>query len=136
MGKIKLTREELTQELDLPCEALEDHVIDNSRWSIEHEIIFEYKGKYYRAYYSVGATEMQDERPWEYEDVIECEEVVKVDKLQSIWTPVDDGEYQKYLTVAEHRATIRSLLEELQDLEVDSAIIFYLKANYYGEEED
>jgi hypothetical protein len=35
----------------------------------------------------------------------------------------------------EHKATIRSLLEELQDLEVDSAIIFYLKENYYGEEE-
>lgn len=136
MVKINLPKEVLLDELDLPCNCIEDHVVDVNRWTIDHKIIFEYKGKYYSAYYSEGATELQDESPWEYEDMIECVEVVQVDRLQKVWTPVDDGEYQKYLTVAEHRAIIRSLLEELQDLKVDSAIIFYLKANYYGEEED
>jgi len=83
-------REFLVDELDLPWEGvIEDKIIDNSRWSIQHEIIFEVEGKFYRTYYSVGATECQDERPWEYEDEIECTEVEK--KLVQIekWIPVE-----------------------------------------------
>jgi len=79
----------LQDELDLPWSALVDNITDNSRWSIYHEIVFEDKGKFYKTHYSVGATESQDERPWEYEDNVECTEVelreVKVKK----WVPVD-----------------------------------------------
>ena len=53
-----------------------DEVINNSRWSIHHRIIFKYTdNKFYQAYYSVGATEMQDERPWGYENEVELIEV-------------------------------------------------------------
>lgn len=133
MGVLKLSREKLTDELDLPFNAIEDNVINNDRWSIQHEIIFEYEGKYYRTYYSVGATEMQDERPWEYDpnpDSIECDEVRKVDRLQSVWTPVDNGEYERYLTEAEHKATIRALLEDLEDFEIDKTVIEFVKEEY------
>ena len=57
----KISREYLTKELGLPydCCPIEDNIIDTSRWSIIHEIIFEDGGKFYRTTYSVGATEMQ-----------------------------------------------------------------------------
>lgn len=55
-----------------------------------HEIVFKDNGKFYSTTYSVGATEMQDESPWEYEREVECIEVelreVKVEK----WMPVED----------------------------------------------
>lgn len=88
---MKFKKEFLRDELDLPYNAIENHVIDNSRWSIQHEIIFEHEGKFYQAYYSVGATECQDERPWEYEDEVECTEVVKQEVTRMEWVPVKEG---------------------------------------------
>lgn len=56
---------------------IEDNVVGNSRWSIQHVVIFKYKDKYYRTFYSVRATENQYEEPFEYSDnEIECEEVI------------------------------------------------------------
>lgn len=58
-----------------------DKQMDNDRWSIHHDIVFKHleTGKFYSSSYSVGATEYQDERPWEYAgDVIHCIEVVPV----------------------------------------------------------
>lgn len=93
MARIKVfNKEYLTKELGLPydCKLIEDDIIDTTRWSIVHEIVFEDKGKFYMTTYSEGATEYQDERPWEYEDEVKCTEVelkkVKVKK----WIPVDD----------------------------------------------
>lgn len=82
----------LRNELDLPWSALEDIITDTTRWSILHTIVFEFDGKFYRANYSVGATECQDERPWEYEDEIECIEVAKKQVLVEQWMPVKDEE--------------------------------------------
>lgn len=80
----------LKDELDLPYSAIESKIIDNNRWSVIYEIIFEYNGKFYQTSYSTGATEMQDESPWEYESEIECDEVEK--KLVEIekWVPVNE----------------------------------------------
>lgn len=83
--KRTFTKEFLKNELDLPYSAIKDTIVDTSRWSIQHEIIFEYEGKFYRTYYSVGATEMQDERPWEYDDTVECTEVEIKQVLVSKW---------------------------------------------------
>jgi hypothetical protein len=63
---------------------IKDKMIDSSRWSIHYELIFQEiaTGKYYRARYSRGATECQDERPFEYEgDVIHCIEVQPKEKV-------------------------------------------------------
>lgn len=79
----------LLEDLDLPWSAIENTVVDNSRWSIQHEIIFEYQGKFYCTYYSVGATEQQDESPWEYEDNVGCTEVVKKKVMMEQWVPVE-----------------------------------------------
>lgn len=81
----------LTHELDLPWAAEEDHVIGNGRWTIKHEIIFidPADGKHYRAYYNVGATECQEEGPWEYDDKVSCEEVEKKEVTVVKWVAVE-----------------------------------------------
>lgn len=59
------------------AEIIYDDVTDNSRWSVYHECVFKLNDKYYRTYYSVGATEMQDESPYECDgEWIEVTEVV------------------------------------------------------------
>lgn len=71
----------LTKELYLPHGefAVSDTIIDTGRWNIEHELIFmdPADNKYYRTNYRIGATEMQDETPWKYDDTVEATEVEK-----------------------------------------------------------
>ena len=91
MAKKVFSKDYLKDELDLPySNTVVDKIIDTTRWSIVHGIVFEDHGKFYQTTYSEGATEMQDERPWEYDDEVECTEVelreVKVKK----WMPVED----------------------------------------------
>lgn len=60
-----------------------DEVTGKRRWSIDHELIFKEKAteKFYSVHYSVGATEQQDESPFEYEsDNVEVTEVRPVEK--------------------------------------------------------
>jgi hypothetical protein len=53
----------------------------NDRWSLNFEQVFKYKGKFYKTYYSIGATETQDEKPYEFEnDEIELSEVFPIEK--------------------------------------------------------
>jgi hypothetical protein len=62
-----------------------DEIVDNSRWSIIHELIFSHDGHFYRTTYSVGATEQQDEGPWEYDDLVDCVEVVEKEVMVKKW---------------------------------------------------
>jgi hypothetical protein len=78
---------------DVGAEVLEDTVYDTRRWSIDHELIFKFDGKFYVSCYSVGATEYQDESPWEYEpDEVECTEVQPVSVVTTEYQPVGDYE--------------------------------------------
>jgi hypothetical protein len=84
---MKFTKEFL-QELDemLDAEIVESKVIGTGRWSIRHRCVFKFGGKFYLTHYSRGATEMQDEQPYEYdEDMIECPEVVPVEKTVVVY---------------------------------------------------
>lgn len=87
---IKKFSKEYLQERDLPYSAILDKIIDTSRWSIIHEIVFEDNGKFYSTMYSEGATEMQDESPWEYDNIIECTEVELKEVKVKKWVPVED----------------------------------------------
>ena len=62
-------------------EIVVNEIFDTSRWSTHHSLIFKKDGKYYRTSYSRGATEQQDESPWEYEDNVECVEVEPYEKI-------------------------------------------------------
>mgnify|MGYP001585162090 CR=1 FL=1 len=46
---------------------IENEIYDTSRWSNWYNLIFKYEDKFYETQYSVGATESQDESPWEYD---------------------------------------------------------------------
>lgn len=51
-------------------------MVDTTRWSIQYYQIFEYQGVTYETSYQRGATENQDEQPYEYEnEMITCYEV-------------------------------------------------------------
>lgn len=85
---VKFHKDFLINELGLPDNAIKDTITSTSRWSIHHDIVFAHNGKFYETYYSVGATEMQDESPWEYDTEIECTEVHLVEKTVKVWVPV------------------------------------------------
>jgi hypothetical protein len=79
--KIKCTRkftEEEAREIvwsDNPdYEVIEATIVDTTRWSTCHEcVVREIKsGKLLQFFYRVGATEYQDERPFEHEGVVEA----------------------------------------------------------------
>lgn len=73
-------------ELGLPYSAIKDTITGQSRWSTQHEIIFSYDSKFYKAHYQHGSTESQDEGPWEYDNgEIECTEVQLVERTVKIW---------------------------------------------------
>ena len=56
---------------------IEDTITGKNRWSIFHDVIFmdNFTGKFYKGNYSVGATEGQDESPWEYKKEVSFTEV-------------------------------------------------------------
>ena len=71
--KLNLTREQAVDLLDGDSEEfkiIKDEIVDTSRWSNIYEIIIQRisDGKYFKDSYSVGATESQDESPWEYDE--------------------------------------------------------------------
>lgn len=62
---------------DVFAKQVYDRICDTSRWSEHHEQVFSIGDRFFMTYYSVGATEMQDESPYEYEsEWVEVTEVV------------------------------------------------------------
>ena len=60
---------------------IETEMFDTSRWSIHYNMIFSYEDKFYQTQYSTGATESQDESPFEYDGPeIDCVEVKPVER--------------------------------------------------------
>jgi hypothetical protein len=84
---MKFSKEYMQEEAFDNC--VEDKIIGKSRWSVNHEMAFKHEGKFYRTSYSCGATEYQEEAPFEYaDDEVECEEVHKVPKTVMVWEKV------------------------------------------------
>lgn len=82
----------LVEELDLPYNGdivKSDNIVETSRWSEIHELVFEHEGKFWETSYSVGLTEYQDESPWEFEDEIKCTEVELKEVMVKQWVPVE-----------------------------------------------
>lgn len=87
------------RDMGLPGEAPEggeiisDRIIGHSRWSVVHEIIWRFAetppGEAWRATYSRGATETQDERPWEHEKTVEATLVREVERTVKVWEPTE-----------------------------------------------
>ena len=94
----KTFKTEYLKGFELPYDAydgasiIEDTVKGKARWSVIHEIVFtlpdQEPGTAWRGKYSVGATEYQDERAWEFEDTVECTLVHQVEKVIKVWEEV------------------------------------------------
>jgi len=87
------------KDLGLPNECLqgvihENEITDSSRWSLGYRVVFSFPdqndGTAWEAFYSAGATEYQDESPWEYDDEVECTLVRKVPVTIEVWDEVDE----------------------------------------------
>jgi hypothetical protein len=65
---------------------VEDVILDITRWSVINKLTFMFGGRFYQTTYSKGATESQDESPFEYEgDEIECKEVFPVQRVVTVY---------------------------------------------------
>lgn len=74
---------------DMEGETLSEKVIDTRRWVIVYERIFEFEGKVYQTIYEVGATEQQDQAPYEYEEnEIECPEFEAIKKTVIVYRKI------------------------------------------------
>lgn len=68
----------------LKFKMVKTELIDTTRWSYVHEVVYQdlTTGKFYSSSYSTGATECQDERPYEYDgDEIGLTEVEPIEKV-------------------------------------------------------
>mgnify|MGYP001565302364 CR=1 FL=1 len=85
---MKFTRQQLIDSLDEGEEVLSE-ICDTSRWSIQYRRVFKFEGKFYETFYSVGATEQQEESPYEYApEIIDCPEVVPVQRFVTVYEQV------------------------------------------------
>lgn len=89
---MKFSKEFMLEDVLYGCneevEVIYDNIIDISRWSQIHEIVFKYNGKFYMADYSCGATEYQDESPWEYVEEVTVTEVEPVEVTVTQYKPI------------------------------------------------
>lgn len=71
------------------CRVVRNELIDHTRWCLVYELVFVINDKAYLSTYRVGATESQDESPYEYEDdLIECQEVVAKEVKAIRWVAI------------------------------------------------
>lgn len=87
--KLKVTKEQANELIwgDLEGFSLvEDTITDTSRWSVYHRLVIkrESDSKLFADNYGIGATEYQDERPWQ-DDEPAFEEVFPVEKTIIIY---------------------------------------------------
>lgn len=74
---------------DSPIELLDDQITGKSRWSDIHTMTFKFEGKYYQTEYRTGSNESSEERPFDYVNEVECEEVKPVEKTTIVYEPID-----------------------------------------------
>jgi hypothetical protein len=87
--KLTLTAEEgrsILYEEHEDFELVTSEIVDNSRWSIVHEDVYQRLSdkKFFKTTYRKGATELQDERPYEYGEAL-FYEVFPVEKTVIIY---------------------------------------------------
>ena len=68
-------------------ELVTSEIVDNTRWSIVYEDVYQRLSdkKFFKTTYRKGATEYQDEHPYEYDGEAVFEEVFPVEKLVTVY---------------------------------------------------
>ena len=86
--QITIPKERMIEILQDGDDVVEDMISGKSRWAIVHRLIFKFEGKLYETSYQLGATEQQDEGPWEYEKNVKCTEVEAYQRTVTDYRPV------------------------------------------------
>jgi hypothetical protein len=91
---VKLTKEEardVVWEDHEDWETIEEDICSNSRWAIHMRGIFKHvpSGKFYELHWDKGATEYQEQQPFEYTDP-DLIEVHQVEKVVKVWETVPE----------------------------------------------
>ncbi len=67
---------------------ISDEITGHSRWSVDYYLTFQMGDRFFGTSYSRGATEYQDESPWEYEaDHVPCTELEAVRITRTEYQP-------------------------------------------------
>jgi len=83
-----LVWEELDENEDY--KVIVDEIISTTRWAVVHKLIFKHDGKFWQTTYNVPATEMQEEMPFEYQEVVNCRQVVPKEVTTIKYVPAND----------------------------------------------
>lgn len=68
-------------------ETISDEITGNSRWSLQHDLVVKRTsdGKFFNTYYEEGATEQQDQAPFEYGGDVTFSQVFPVQKIITVY---------------------------------------------------
>lgn len=70
-------------------EKISEEIVDQDRWSTCIERIYKYQDKFYQIYWWKGSTEYQEHLPFEGETEVEFVEVKPVQKMVTVYEPVN-----------------------------------------------
>lgn len=70
---------------ETPYKIVRNELVDNTRWNLVYGLVVEKDGKFFRTEYQTGATESQDNSPFDYMDEVEFEEVFPVEKTITVY---------------------------------------------------
>lgn len=97
----KIFKTDFLLDMGLPYDAptggkiISKEIVETTRWSIVYALIVHFPDQpdceAWEFVYSEGATECQDEKPWEYEDEVEATLVREKEVLVRKWLPVDEA---------------------------------------------
>lgn len=72
-------------------EVMVNMIVDSSRWATQHSLVFRHGDRFFETIYSQGATEQQDESPFECDpEMIECVEVYPVTETITTYKQVEE----------------------------------------------
>lgn len=97
MPTAEFKKEDLIDLVNDECaslEKIEDRITDTGRWSVHYALTFKDKasGKFYATDYRRGATEQQDESPFEFESaLVSCHEVRPVERTVIVYEIAPEG---------------------------------------------
>lgn len=83
-----LTVEEARSIINDDCEGwekVESKITGHIRWSICYEEIYKFEGRFYKFCFRRGATEQQDERPYEFDKTVQVSEVFEKEVLTKVY---------------------------------------------------
>jgi len=82
---MKFKKEVILDIMESEDDVIYTKIIDKSRWCDIYEWVFRFENKFYMSNYRVGSSELQEERPYEFDREIECKEVFPVQKTITVY---------------------------------------------------